>query len=77
MCLAIPYKLIEVDGAGTGVIETGGRRREISLALIPEAKAGDWVLTYLGAATARLDDEEAGEILAIFQAVEEAAVIPD
>lgn len=77
MCLAIPYKLIAVSDAGTGVIETGGRRSEISLALVPEARAGDWVLTYLGAATARLDEVEAGEVLAIFQAMDEAAVIPD
>ncbi|MHC4982789.1 MAG: HypC/HybG/HupF family hydrogenase formation chaperone [Planctomycetota bacterium] len=37
----------------------GGSRTEISLALVPEAKEGDWVLLHAGFAITVLDPEEA------------------
>ena len=40
-----------------------GARQEVSLAYLPEAKVGDYVLAHVGFAMTRLDAEEAERIL--------------
>jgi hydrogenase expression/formation protein HypC len=65
MCLAIPGKLITVDGK-TGIVELGGVQRKTSLQLVPEAAAGDYVLIHAGFAIQIIDEEEAKETLELF-----------
>jgi hydrogenase expression/formation protein HypC len=68
MCLAIPAlvaKRLEGDDA---VIDLGGVRKQISLALVPEAVEGDYVIVHVGYAISRLDPEEARKTLALFAA---------
>jgi hydrogenase expression/formation protein HypC len=70
MCLAIPAlvaKRLEGDGA---VIDLGGVRKEISLALVPEAVEGDYVIVHVGYAISRLDPEEARKTLALFAEID-------
>lgn len=62
MCLAIPTLLVQKDG-DEGVVEIGGVRRKISLALVPEAKVGDYVILHVGYAIQVMDEEEAEETL--------------
>lgn len=62
MCLAIPTLLVEKEG-DEGVVEIGGVRRKISLALVPEAKVGDYVILHVGFAIQVMDEEEAEETL--------------
>ena len=69
MCLAIPYKVLEITEHGTGIIEIGGLWQEISIALVPEVNVGDWVLAYCGTATTAVDEEEAKEILNLFEEI--------
>ena len=69
MCLAIPHQLIEITEEGSGLIEIGGLRQEIGLALVPEAEAGDWVLAYCGMATCRIDPKEASKILSLYHEI--------
>ncbi len=66
MCLAIPMKLVE-RSEFEGTVELDGVRRRVSLALLPEAVAGDHVLVHAGYAIARVDAAEAEEILALFR----------
>ena len=47
MCLAVPTRVKEIDGAYAEV-ETGGVSRKVSIALTPEVKAGDYVLIHAG-----------------------------
>jgi len=77
MCLAIPYKVLEVKENRRAVIEVAGTKQEISLKLLPEIKAGDWVLVNLGTAIARIDEAEATEIMNIYREILEAEAIPD
>lgn len=65
MCLAIPGKLITVDGM-MGIVELGGVRRKTSLQLVPEAVAGDYVLVHAGFAIQVIDAQEARQTLEIF-----------
>jgi len=62
MCLAIPAKVVEIEG-NMATIEVGGISRQASLMLVPEAEIGDYVLVHAGFAIQRLDEEEALETL--------------
>ena len=76
MCLAIPTLIKSVDGTQAEV-EIGGVSRTISVALTPEAKAGDYVIVHTGFALSVLDEQEALETLQIFAemaALEKAAL---
>lgn len=75
MCLAIPHKVIEVNENGKAQIEVDGARQEIGLLLVPEVKAGDYVLVYLGCATARIEEDEAMEVMRLYQEIAEAEIL--
>lgn len=67
MCLAIPARVVErLDGDGA-LIDLGGVRKKISLALVDGVKVGDYVIVHVGYALARLDTAEAERTLAIFR----------
>jgi hydrogenase expression/formation protein HypC len=66
MCLAIPTRLIEIRPAGQAIVELGGIRKEISIALVPEAQVGDYVIVHVGHAIGQIDPEEAERTLAMF-----------
>lgn len=64
MCLAIPGQLIEISGNPEETFRTGrvsfdGVVKEVSLALVPEAKTGDYLLIHVGAAISVVDPDEA------------------
>ena len=68
MCLGIPARLVELDeDAHLGTAEVAGVRRNVSLALCPEAGEGDWVLVHVGFALARIDEDEALRTLELLQ----------
>jgi len=75
MCVAIPYKVLEVKENSLAEIEIAGVRHKVSLALAPDVKAGDWVLVNLGTVITRIDDDEAKEILNIYQEIAEAVTL--
>jgi hydrogenase expression/formation protein HypC len=66
MCLAIPGKVIEVHETGewsrTGMVEFGSVVKEISLALVPEAGLGDYVLVHVGMALSKIAEDEAQQV---------------
>ncbi|GIU78745.1 MAG: hydrogenase [Bryobacteraceae bacterium] len=67
MCLAIPGEIIEITGADPltrmARVSFGGVVREASLAYVPEAKPGDYVLVHAGFALQTIDEEEARRTL--------------
>ncbi|MBI3345715.1 MAG: HypC/HybG/HupF family hydrogenase formation chaperone [Burkholderiales bacterium] len=66
MCLAIPTRLIEIRPGAQALVELGGIRKEISIALVPEAVVGDYVIVHVGHAIGQLDPEEAERTLRMF-----------
>jgi len=64
MCLAVPMKVIEIDGP-MAQVEEGGVRRAARIDLV-EAKVGDYVIVHAGIAIDRLEPEEAAETLKLF-----------
>ncbi|NJE62253.1 HypC/HybG/HupF family hydrogenase formation chaperone [Thermococcus sp. 21S7] len=71
MCLAIPGRIIEINGK-VAIVDFGGVRREVRLDLLPEVGVGDYVIVHTGFAIERLDEERALEILEAWAEVERA-----
>jgi len=66
MCLAIPALLLELRAGDQALVDLGGIRKSISIALVPEAQVGDYVIVHVGHAIGRIDPEEAQRTLALF-----------
>lgn len=69
MCLAIPVKVITLLDNGRAIVNLGGVKKEISLALLDDIKADDYVVVHVGYAIARLDELEAQKTLNIFSTI--------
>jgi hydrogenase expression/formation protein HypC len=68
MCLAIPVKIVSIDGDMADT-EIGGVRRRVSIAFTPEAKVGDYVLLHTGYAIGVIDEAEAEETLKLLEEI--------
>jgi hydrogenase expression/formation protein HypC len=66
MCLAIPMRIIEIDGF-RAVAEVDGVRREARLDLLAEVAVGDYILVHAGLAIAVVDPEAAEETLTVLR----------
>jgi len=66
MCLAIPAKILEIDGVRAKV-DYGGTIREANISLIEEPKVGEYVIVHAGYAIQKLDAAEAEETLELFR----------
>ncbi len=75
MCLALPVKVMEVGAAGTGIVDLGGVRKEISLALLDNVNVGDYVILHVGYALSKLDPEEAKRTLALFAEMSDTGLV--
>jgi len=64
MCLAIPARVVAIKVSDMAVVEIGGVRRDVSLALV-DAGIGDYVLLHAGIALTTLDRAEAEKTLAL------------
>jgi hydrogenase expression/formation protein HypC len=65
MCLAIPAKVVEIDGANA-VVEIKNVRRDIRLDLIEDCQLGDYVLIHAGFAINKLDEQSAQESMELW-----------
>ena len=72
MCLAIPAKVVEIEGDSARVDFGEGVLREVNVMLV-NAKVGDYVLVHAGYAIQVLSEEEAQETLRLWNEVLEAA----
>lgn len=74
MCLAVPGKVLEIDPSDDLMrkarVSFGGAVREISLALVPEAEVGGYVLAHAGIGISVVDEEEAGHIFEALRALD-------
>ena len=68
MCLAVPVKIVTIDG-DEAETEVAGVRRRVSIALTPEAKLGDYVLLHTGYAIGVIDEAEAEETLKLLEEI--------
>jgi len=67
MCLAIPGRLIKNLDGNKGIVDLGGVSKEISLAFIPNAIEGDWIIIHTGFGLEIMSEKDAFEMINILQ----------
>jgi len=67
MCLAIPVKVEKLLGDDIALVDIGGIRKEISIALVDDVVVGDYVILHVGFALNKIDPEEAEKTLSLFE----------
>lgn len=70
MCLAVPMKVVKVEG-DLGEVEIGGVKRQVSLQLLNEVKIGDYLIVHAGYAIQKLDEKDAKETLTFLRKMAE------
>jgi hydrogenase expression/formation protein HypC len=65
-------KLVEMAGEGTGKVDSGGVKTDVSLAMVPDARVGDYLIVHAGFGIEVLDQEEAQIRLDFFREIAEA-----
>lgn len=78
MCLSVPGRIVSAEGEALerkGRVEFGGIVKEISLAYVPEAEVGQYVIVHAGFAISVVDEEEARETLEYFRQIAEFAEV--
>lgn len=75
MCLAIPGKIESITGddplSRMGRINFGGILKEASLAYVPEAQIGNYVIVHAGFALSRVDEDEANKVFEYLKEMQE------
>ena len=69
MCLAVPCKVISVDG-NKATVEVFGVTREAAIDFISNVKIGDYLIVHAGCAIEKIDEEEAKKTLKLFEEIE-------
>jgi hydrogenase expression/formation protein HypC len=81
MCLAIPGKITSISGEDplmrTGKVDFGGILKEVSLAYVPEAQLGDYVIVHVGFALSRVDEAEAHQVFEYLREMQELSELED
>ena len=75
MCLAVPLKLIEIDGKNA-VGEAMGMRRKLRVDFIDQPRLGEYVMVHAGFAIERLSEAQAQADLQAWEEVEHALAQP-
>ena len=76
MCLAIPGKIISIENQVDEIFRVAkvsfdGIIKDVNLAMVPEAKTGDYVLVHVGSAISIVDEEEAKKTMEILYKMDE------
>ena len=81
MCLDIPGKIESVSGDSPlermGRVSFSGIVKEVSLAYVPDAKIGDYVIVHVGFALSRVDEDEANQVFEYLRQMEELAELKE
>ena len=68
MCLAIPAKIMKINGEKANVDFGQGVLREVNVSLV-EAKVGEYVLVHAGYAIQIIEEKEAEETISLWNEI--------
>ena len=71
MCLAVPMKIVELDG-DSAVVERDGVRRSARVNFLKNPRLGEYVMIHAGFAIERVSRQQAEDDLALFRELEQA-----
>ena len=81
MCLAVPGKLVSIEGLDptfrSGKVNFGGIVKDVNLSYVPEAKIGDYILVHVGFALTIVDENEAAKVFDYLQQMGELAELKE
>lgn len=66
MCLAIPGKVLEINGT-TALVDFDGTKKKVIIALLPRAKVGSYVIVHAGYAIEEVNEDAAKESLKVWR----------
>jgi hydrogenase expression/formation protein HypC len=69
MCLAIPMKILKIEG-DRAIVSSGGVQRSIGISFLKGPKIGDYVIVHAGFAIEKLDPVKAEETLKLLEEIE-------
>lgn len=70
MCLAIPGRIVSIDGRES-TVDFGGVKQKVRIDLISDLKVGDYVIVHTGFAIEKLEEEDALETLRLWEELAE------
>lgn len=73
MCLATPARITELLPPSDAWVELDGVRQRVSLALVDDARVGDYVIVHVGFALQVIDEAEAQATLALLEQLQHDA----
>ncbi len=73
MCLGLPAKVVNIDG-NNAEVEMMGVVNKVSIELLENVKAGDYVLVHAGCAIQVVDEDEAAKTIDIFNEIRELGI---
>ena len=75
MCLAVPGKIISISDDDplmrNARVSFAGVIKDVSLAYVPEAVLGDYVIVHVGFAISKLNEDEANEVFDYLRQISE------
>jgi len=83
MCLAIPGKVLSIEGEGgdvltrTAKVSFGGVVKTVNMAYVPEAGVGDYVVVHVGFALSKVDEAEAQQVFEYLRQMDELSELND
>ncbi|WP_421869322.1 HypC/HybG/HupF family hydrogenase formation chaperone [Motiliproteus sp.] len=66
MCLAIPVRVEQLCEDDNALVDIGGVKKQVSVALVDDVQVGDYVIMHVGFALNKVDPDEAEKTLALF-----------
>lgn len=72
MCLAVPARIVSIEG-DEAVLDYGGVTRKANISMLSSASTGDYVLVHVGYAISKMDEAEALETLELWDEMLKAA----
>jgi hydrogenase expression/formation protein HypC len=80
MCLAIPGKIVSIDGSDPEMrmarVQFGETIREICIQWVPDAGIGDYIIAHVGTALSRVDEKDAAFVLEAWKEIGNSGANP-
>jgi hydrogenase expression/formation protein HypC len=81
MCLAVPGKIVTIEGSDpllrSGKVDFSGIVKQINLAYVPQARIGNYVLVHVGFAISIIDESEARQVFDYLRQMGDLAELED
>lgn len=75
MCLAVPGKILSISGdeplTRMAKVDFGGIQKDVSIAYVPDAEVGKYVIVHVGFALSVIDEEEAQKVFEYLKELDE------